>query len=123
MTDQNAKLRVAVVGGGIGQSHIRGFKNLPDQFDLIAICDIDGVKARKLSDEFGIPEVSTNFSELCRRDDLDVIDICTPPFLHGIQIKEALAAGKHVICEKPLVGSVKEVDVIIELEAQSDKRV
>lgn len=121
MTDQ--KLRVAVVGGGIGQSHIRGFKNLPDQFDLRVICDIDEIKARKLSDEFGIPEISTDFTDLCQWDDIDVIDICTPPFLHGLQIKEALAAGKHVICEKPLVGSVKEVDEIIDAEAQSDRKV
>ncbi len=123
MTGQNAQLRVAVIGGGIGQSHVRAYKNLPDQFDLLAICELDEARARKLSEEFGIPKTSTDFSELCRWDDLDVIDICTPPFLHGSQIKEALAAGKHVICEKPLVGSVKEVDEIIALEAQSNRRV
>ncbi len=52
-----------------------------------------------------------------------MIDICTPPYLHGTQTKQVLAAGKHVICEKPLVGSLKEVDELIAAEAKSGKRV
>ncbi len=116
------RLKVAVIGGGIGQNHIRAFQSLPEQFELMAICDIDEAKAQKIAAEFGIPQVYTDFSTVCRRDDLDVVDICTPPFLHFRQITEGLEAGKHVICEKPLVGSVKEVDDLISIEAKSGKR-
>ncbi len=56
-------------------------------------------------------------------DDLDVISICTPPHLHFEQIQQVLAAGKHAICEKPLVGSLKEVDELMRIEATSGKRV
>jgi predicted dehydrogenase len=62
-------------------------------------------------------------AQLCRMDDLDVIDICTPPHLHLAQIQQVLAAGKHAICEKPLVGSLRDVDELIRVEAESDTRV
>ena len=55
-------------------------------------------------------------------DDVDVIDICTPSYLHYEQTLQALAAGKHVICEKPVAGSLKEVDELIAAEARSGKR-
>ncbi len=123
MGEEKNRLKVAVVGSGIGKFHIRAFQSLPDQYDLVAICDIDQAKAEQVAQEFGIPQAVTDFLTLCKDTELDVIDICTPPFLHGTQIKEALSAGKHVICEKPLVGSVREVDEIIQHEAQSGKRV
>ena len=117
------RLRVAVVGGGIGVFHINAYKSLPEQYELVAICDIDLEKARRIASEHAIPRVTADFAELCRMDDLDVIDICTPPHLHFTQIQQVLAAGKHAICEKPLVSSLKEVDELIVAEAQSGRRV
>ncbi len=58
------KLRIAVVGGGIGQSHIRAFQSLPDQFDLVSICDIDEPKARRIAEEYKIPHVHTDLADL-----------------------------------------------------------
>jgi predicted dehydrogenase len=55
--------------------------------------------------------------------DLDLIDICTPSHLHYQQTLDALAAGKHVICEKPVAGSLAQVDDLIAAEARSGKRV
>jgi predicted dehydrogenase len=55
-------------------------------------------------------------------DDLDVIDICTPSYLHYPHALQVLAAGKHVICEKPVAGSLKEVDALIAAEAESGRR-
>jgi predicted dehydrogenase len=117
------RLRVAVVGGGIGVHHIQAYKSLPEQFDLAAICDIDRDKAQRVAAEHMIARVTTDLAELCRMDDLDVIDICTPPHLHFAQIQQVLAAGKHAICEKPLVNSLQAVDELIAAEAQSGRRV
>ncbi len=117
------KLRVAVVGVGVGKQHITAFQELPEQFEVVVACDIDAAKARAIAAERDIPRVSTDLAELCRMDDLDVIDICTPPHLHREQIEQVLSAGKHAICEKPLVGSLKEVDELIRVEAESGKRV
>lgn len=116
-------LRVAVVGGGIGASHIEAFRKLPEQYELLAICDLDLAKARALAQQHGIAHVTADIGELCRKDELDIVDICTPPHLHFGQIEQVLAAGKHAFCEKPLVGSLAEVDRLAEFEAHSGRRV
>jgi predicted dehydrogenase len=117
------QLRVGIVGCGIGAEHAHAFKRLPEQFELLAVCDVDAGRARALAAAHGVPRVAGDIAELCRMDDLDVIDICTPPQLHFAQIRQTLAAGKHAICEKPLVGSLAAVDQLIAAEAESGRRV
>lgn len=117
------KSKVAVVGGGIGKLHLDGYRTLPDQFEVLAICDLNLDKARNLAAEYNIPRVTTNIADLYEMGDVDLIDICTPPSLHYEQILATLAAGKHVICEKPIAGSLKQVDELITAEAASGKRV
>ena len=119
----SGRLRVAVVGGGVGRQHISAFRGLPEQFEVTAICDIDDAKARAIADAEQIPRAVTDLDELCRMDDLDVISICTPPHLHLAQIQQVLAAGKHAICEKPLVGSLQAVDELVRAESESGKRI
>lgn len=123
MMSETRKIRVAVVGGGIGQTHISAFQSMPERFEVVALCDLDEIKAHQIAERQNIPLVVTDINELYRRDDLDVIDLCTPPFLHFEQVQAALAAGKNVICEKPVVGSLQELDMLLEAEAHSGKRV
>lgn len=118
----NQPLGVAVVGGGIGRWHIDGWKKLKGQAEVVAICDIDESKAKSVAAEFNIPHAISSLEEVLRRDDVDVVDLCTPPFLHFEQIKAVLHARKHVICEKPLVSSLAEVDALVALEKSSEKR-
>ena len=73
------RLRVAVVGGSIAVSHIAAYKNLSALFDLVAICDSDQDKAHRIATEHAIPSVTIALADLCRMDDVDVIDLCTPP--------------------------------------------
>ncbi len=117
------RLRVAVVGGGEGAVHLDAYNSLPELYEVVALCDIDRDKAQRVADTHGIPRITTDIASLCRIDDLDVIDICTPPHLHFAHVQQVLAAGKHAICEKPLVSSLKEVDELIAAEAQSGRRV
>lgn len=114
---------VAVVGGGIGRSHIvEGYLTNKDRFRLLAICDLDPDRMNGLADEFGIERRTARFDDLLAMDDLDIIDICTPPMVHYPMVMAALAAGKHVICEKPLVGSLAEVDAVIAAERTASGR-
>jgi predicted dehydrogenase len=119
----NQRQRVAVVGTGVGKQHVAAFQQLAEQFEVLAVCDIDADKARMVAADYNVACVATDIAQLCRMDDLDVIDICTPPHLHLAQIRQVLAAGKHAVCEKPLVGSLRDVDELIRVEAESDKRV
>jgi predicted dehydrogenase len=116
-------LRVAVVGAGIGAAHVRGYRDLPERFDVVAVCDIDAPRAQALADEHRVGRVVTSLDELCRMDELDVIDVCTPPHLHFEQVQQVLSAGKHAVCEKPLVSSLREVDELKQAEARSGKRI
>jgi predicted dehydrogenase len=119
----SGKLRVGVVGSGVGQAHIRAFQSLPDQFEVMALCGTQEAKTRDIAAKYRIPRFSTNIDELHGLDDLDVLDLCTPSNQHVEQVQQALAAGKHVICEKPVAGSLKEVDELIWAEAASPGRV
>lgn len=117
------KLRVAVVGLGIGQQHVKAYQSLPEQYDVVAVCSAHPDKARAVAATLNVPRAPADLAELCQMADLDVIDICTPSYLHYPQTCQALAAGKHVICEKPLAASLQEVDNLSRLEAQYGRRV
>jgi predicted dehydrogenase len=119
----NKKYKVAIAGCGVGRLHALAFQNLPDCFEMVALCDLDINKATEVANHFDIPRVVTDFDEVCAMDDVDIISICTPSHLHVSQIKQTLAADKHAICEKPVAGSLKDVDELIQLEAKSSKRV
>jgi predicted dehydrogenase len=116
-------LKVGVVGCGIGRPHVEAYRSLPEQFEVAAICDLDDERLRQVATAHAIPRMTTDFRALCAMDDLDVIDICTPPYLHVAQTLQALESGRHVICEKPLAGSLKEADQVAEAEQRSGCRV
>jgi predicted dehydrogenase len=116
-------LQIAVAGSGIGAQHIEGYQALPERFEVKVLCDVSAERAAPVAEKFAIRETTADFSAVCRRPDIDVIDICTPPNLHSALVREALQAGKHVICEKPLVESVAAVDAIAELARAAGRQV
>ena len=116
-------LRVAVVGCGIGAQHVEAYRSLRDLFDVVAICDVDEARAREVAAAHGIDRVLTDLDALCALDDVEVVDICTPPYLHVAQTLRVLESGKHVICEKPLAGSLADVDRVALAEMRSGRRV
>jgi predicted dehydrogenase len=116
------KLKIAVAGLGVGRQHLEAFRKLPDRFDVTALCDPNAERLTAAAQEFGIARTTATFDDLLDRDDVDVVDICTPQNLHFLQVKSALAAAKHVICEKPVVGSLADCDALIDAERASGRR-
>src|SRR3984893_1340908 len=114
---------VGVAGCGIGRAHIAGYRAHPDKFQVLALCDIDEKGLAAVGDEFSIARRTKSIDDLLRMDDVDIVDICTPPVLHCTQTLAALAAGKQVVCEKPLAGSLAEVDRLIAAEKEAAGRV
>ena len=94
---------------------------MKDRFTVAAVCDIDDAKAQEAAARIGA-EVLT-FDEVLARDDIDIVDLCTPPSLHLDQIARALRAGKQVVCEKPLVASLADVDHLAAIQAESPGRI
>ena len=120
MSDNGKIFNVAVIGVGIGRSHIiEGYETNKDKFKVLALCDLNVERMTPIADEFGVERRLTSFDDVLAMDDIDVIDICTPPMLHHPMVMAALKAGKHVICEKPLVGSLSQVDEVIAQEKVS----
>ncbi len=90
---------------------------------MLTLCDLDSERLGKVGQEFAVPRLTTSFEEVLAMADVDIVDICTPPKLHVPQILAALAAGKEVVCEKPLAGSLAEVDKVIAAEKGAIGRV
>jgi predicted dehydrogenase len=116
------RLRVGIVGLGIGGAHADGFRRLPDQFDVVVAADLDPQRVAFVTEWLGC-EGATSFAEVVDRTDLDAISLATPPALHFDQVAAVLASGKTAICEKPLVGSLGEVDRLAEIERETGRRV
>jgi predicted dehydrogenase len=114
---------VAIAGCGIGRAHIEGYLRHPGKFRVVALCDIDERRLAAVGDELAIGRRTTSLDEILRMDDVDIVDICTPPALHVMQTLAALAAGKEVVCEKPLVGSLAEIDRVTAAEQKARGRV
>jgi predicted dehydrogenase len=100
-------IRVALLGAGIGAQHLAAYRSLTDVFDVVAICDRDLDRARSIAG--GIPTLA-NMDAAIKDPSVDLIDICLPPHLHVPVALRALAAGKSVICEKPIATSLADMD-------------
>ncbi|MGW4565886.1 Gfo/Idh/MocA family protein [Streptomyces sp. NPDC004561] len=109
------RLRVGMVGYAfMGAAHSQGWRTAGRVFDLprlpvlAVLCGRDGTAARAAADRHGWAAVETDWRALIARDDVDLVDICTPGDSHAEIAVAALAAGKHVLCEKPLANTVAE---------------
>jgi predicted dehydrogenase len=108
-------IRAAVIGAGVGAAHAWSFLQLPERYELITLCDLDPAKAAGVLTRIGADEVavSTSIDDVLASD-VELVSICLPPHLHAAVAIAALDAGKHVICEKPLVTSLADADRLIE---------
>lgn len=94
-------LRVAIIGAGtISKSHLNAYKEQPD-VTMAAICDLNEARAWELAKEYGVERACADYHEVLADPTIDAVSIVTPTFTHGKIVGEALAAGKHVLCEKP----------------------
>ncbi|MFJ8591318.1 Gfo/Idh/MocA family protein [Streptomyces sp. NPDC093598] len=108
-------LRVGMVGYAfMGAAHSQGWRTAGRVFDLplnpvqAVICGRDAAGVRAAADRHGWASTETDWRALVERDDVDLVDICTPGDSHAEIALAALAAGKHVLCEKPLANTVEE---------------
>src|SRR5687767_7446407 len=108
-----ADLRVGIVGlGWVAGAHIQTFKAVKGA-SVTAVCSRRKLDPVKLEREFGIPlQVYTDYNQMLRDGDLDIIDICTPHPFHAEQAIAAAQAGKHLIIEKPISLSYKDLKAV-----------
>jgi len=97
------QLRVGVLGAGAWAraAHLPGYRRDP-RCRIVAIADTVSDRAREAAREFDVPVALADPGELIGRDDIDLVDVCTPSQTHFELAWRALEAGKHVLCEKPV---------------------
>jgi len=110
-------LRAAVIGcGGIANAHARVLKGLGDRVEIAGLCDIEEKRAVEFNGKYadGKARVFTDFAEMFRRLELDVVYICLPPFAHSNEVELASERGIHVFIEKPIALTMEVADRMVE---------
>ena len=115
------KYQVAIIGTNIGAKHFEDFQKVSDRFIVHTLCGLTRDAIDKILVSNNDTKISLNFDEVLKVKEIDIIDICLPPHLHFSACKKSLEAGKHVICEKPLVSSLKEVDELEKISKETGK--
>jgi predicted dehydrogenase len=120
MNDDKPRLSVAMVGHSfMGAAHSQAWRTAPRFFDLplqphlTVVCGTDVDRTAEAAARLGWDESSTDWRQVIERDDVDLVDICTPGDTHAEIAIAALGAGKHVLCEKPLANSVAEAESMV----------
>jgi len=107
------KVTFGIVGcGKVGEKHANILFNNPEA-ELIGVSDVNKERARSLADKFNCKAFS-NYDEMLKQGNIDVITICTPSGLHAKHTMEAANNFKHVLCEKPMALSIKDCDRMME---------
>ena len=121
MNDTPRPLAVGMVGHAfMGAAHSQAWRNAPRFFELplaptmAVVCGRDAGRAAAAADRLGWSASETDWRRLVERDDVDLVDICTPGDTHAEIAIAALDAGKHVLCEKPLANTVAEAEAMAE---------
>lgn len=119
-------LRVAIVGtGSISPRHIDGYLEFPDRCKIVALVDIYPEKAQEKKERFGLAdaEVFDDHKKMLAREDIDIVDICTPPYVHAEIAINSLNAGKNVLVEKPMAASLEECDQMLAAAEKNKKMI
>ncbi len=115
-------IKTAIFGTGfMGRVHLEGVRRV-ESVDAVAISGRNAEAARRLGAGFAITKIATDYREILRDPAIDAVHICTPNAQHFAMAKDALVAGKHVLCEKPLATSAEEGQELVALAAKQGLR-
>ncbi len=118
-------IKVGIIGcGGIANGkHMPSLKKVKD-CEMVAFCDIIPERAEKAAQQFGTPDakVYTDYRELLQDPQIEVVHICTPNRAHSFITVDALEAGKHVMCEKPMAINAAEAKKMLDAAKRTGKK-
>src|SRR5687768_541604 len=99
-------VRIGLIGAGFAAGlHLRAYRQCGNpRAEVVALAGGRAERTQKLAAEYGVGGAYDDYRRLLDRNDVDVIDLCTPNNLHHQMALDALAAGKHLVVEKPLTG-------------------
>lgn len=117
-------IRVAIVGtGNISHAHVQGYLQFPDRCQIVALVDIVPEKAQRMKEQYHLEaDVYDDHQAILPRQDIDLVDVCTPPYVHASISINCLRSGKNVVCEKPMAASLEECDEMLRARDESGKK-
>lgn len=116
-------IRVAIVGtGNISHAHVQAYLQFPERCKIVALVDIIPEKAQAMKEKYGLEaDVYDDHQKILPRTDIDLVDVCTPPYVHASISINSLRSGKNVVCEKPMAASLEECDAMLRARDESGK--
>ncbi len=112
-------IRVGVIGlGAIGERMMNQFRQHPET-EIVAVCDISEARAQQVAKTLGDIPWYTSHNDLLANGDVDLVYVAVPPALHHAIALDAIYAGKHILCEKPLANSLEEAKAMLEAAERS----
>jgi len=123
----NRKKMKKVRFGLIGAGSIAIYRHAPEidahpAGEILAICDIRPERAELLAEQYDVEDICTDYKDVLARDDVDAVVVATPNRYHAQITIEALEAGKHVLCEKPMATSLADAHKMIETSIKTGKK-
>ncbi|MCM2535106.1 Gfo/Idh/MocA family oxidoreductase [Neobacillus pocheonensis] len=116
---KSSKIRVGIIGlGVIGEKILCAFQKHP-KFEIVSICDVVKERAELISQKLNGIVYYTDYKELLQNSDVELVYVAVPPKYHHLVALDVLAAGKHILCEKPLANSLEEARAMSEHAKQA----
>ncbi|CAM4330060.1 Gfo/Idh/MocA family oxidoreductase [Paenibacillus alkaliterrae] len=113
------RLKLGIIGAGGIFKYVHGPAwEAHKEVEFTAVCDVNRERAEEAAKQFNIPHVYTDYQQLLKHEEIDIVDICTPNLYHSPYSVAALEAGKHVLCEKPDAVNVEEA---VKMAAAAEK--
>lgn len=115
-------INVAIIGtGGISNAHIQGYLQFPDRCQIVALVDIVPGKAAQVKEKYHLTQAAVyeNHKDMLEKSDIQLADVCTPPYVHASISIDCMNAGINVICEKPMAASLEECDAMLAARDQN----
>ncbi len=108
------KIKIGVIGTGFARlTQIPAFQNC-ENAEIVSVASANLENAEKTAEEFGIAHSTNDWKETAKREEIDLISITTPPYLHREMVMFALEHGKHILCEKPMAMNADEASEMTE---------
>jgi predicted dehydrogenase len=115
------QVRIGVIGLGMGRNHAVSYRDAPEA-DLVAICDVSAERVDQVAWEVHPRKKYTDYHELLADPEIEAVTIALPNALHAPAVTEALEAGKHVLCEKPLAMNAQEGERMVEAARRLNRK-
>ncbi len=111
---RDSRIKVGIIGSQFqAMCHAEAFRMISSEAEVVAIASPTAGHAKRLADRYDIPQVFTDYRNMMKQAELDVVTIAAPNYLHAQMTVDIANAGKHVICEKPLCMNLQEADLMI----------